>query len=140
MVAADKQWKVGILYPGEMGVSFAQLLKAQNYLVYASLNGRSSRTREFAKNAKLELTANDEELIETCDIILSILRPDKSYETALHFANLTKSKKSYNLRCFVDFNAIAPRTVMNIHEAFKGTQVDVVDGKTWTCYNGAPIH
>ncbi len=103
---------VGILSPGDMGGKVGGALRSQGFEVLTYLGGRSVRTTTLAKQAGIKETSSMNELVEKCDIILSILVPSKSVEVAESVAKAII--ETQNDLYFVDCNAVSPSTVCNI--------------------------
>lgn len=103
---------IGVVSPGDMGQAVAQALKAGGYTVHTALQGRSARTRALAAEAGLHDCGTMEEVVATCDVVLSILNPAAAVENARAAAAAIKATGK---RClFVDCNAVAPQTAHEI--------------------------
>lgn len=113
---------LGILHPGEMGVSIAASALNSGCEVYWVSDGRSPATRERAAKSGLREARTLEELIGYCGVIVSVCPPHAA-ESLAHdvvragFAGL-----------FVDANAIAPDRTISIGTLMTGRGVDFVDG------------
>ena len=117
--------KIGITSPGDMGQAIAGRLKACGYEVYAALNGRSPRTAELARKAGLVDCGSIAELVQTCDMIMSILNPAAAIDNARAVAAAVR--KTGKKLVYVDCNAIAPQTGREIEEIIReagGTFID----------------
>ena len=106
--------KIGITSPGDMGQAIAGRLKACGYEVYAALNGRSPRTAELARSVGLVDRGSIENLVQTCDMIMSILNPAAATDNAREVA--AALRKAGKKLVYVDCNAIAPQTGREIEE------------------------
>jgi 3-hydroxyisobutyrate dehydrogenase-like beta-hydroxyacid dehydrogenase len=73
---------VGILHPGEMGISVAASIQAGGHAVYWSSEGRSQKSRGRAEKFRLKDAAGMAELCETCDAIVSVCPPHAAEEVA----------------------------------------------------------
>lgn len=104
--------KIGIVSSGDMGQAVAMRLKACGYDVYTPLEGRSERTAQLAKQAGLVDCETVEHMVATCDTVLSILNPAAAVEKAREVA--TALRASSRKIVYVDCNAIAPQTVLEI--------------------------
>ena len=97
-----------------------------------SLTLTSESTRQRARAASIELVESDKHLIQEVDYILSIVPPRDAVSTAEKMLNAFKLGKRALRRerglCYVDLNAISPKTAMRIAERFEGTDVSFVDG------------
>lgn len=103
---------IGVVSPGDMGQAVAMRLKACGYAVHTALDGRSLRTRELAAKAGLLDCGSMDQLVATCDIILSILNPGAAVDKAREVAAAIRAGGKRTV--FVDCNAIAPQTVREI--------------------------
>ena len=119
---------VGLLYPGDMGSSLARLLAAAGHRVVTSLAGRSERTRGLTEAAGVEALPDDEALLQTANIVLSVLWPSKAVETAERIASAARQVDQVRTTHYVDLNAIAPASARAVATAFEGTGIAVVDG------------
>ncbi|KAH8810935.1 6-phosphogluconate dehydrogenase [Xylogone sp. PMI_703] len=120
---------LGIISIGEMGLGIGQLLKAHGYRVVTNATGRSELTKSRAQSAEIELLSTDEELVQQCDYILSIVPPRDALKTAeriLHAANaLPKSAPLW----FLDLNAVSPRTARQTARIFEpNPNIKLIDG------------
>lgn len=114
--------KVGILHPGEMGISVAASALKSGCLVYWASEGRSQKTRERAERYGLEDTSTLAKLCETCSVIISVCPPHAAEEVGKKV--LAHSFKGL----YVDANAISPHRVIRIGEAMVEGGVAFVDG------------
>lgn len=116
---------VGILSPGDMGHAVGRVLRENGAEVLSCLQGRSERTRGLCRAAGIEEADSFDELVERCDLVLSILVPAESEAAARTVAKAmicTGSELTY-----VDCNAVSPGTakrVMAIVEEAGGRFVD----------------
>ncbi|KAI0391150.1 6-phosphogluconate dehydrogenase C-terminal domain-like protein [Xylariaceae sp. FL0594] len=129
--------KIGIISIGDMGMGIAKLLVAHGFSVATTCKGRSNDTLERARSASVEVFDSDEELVETCDVILSVVPPRDALATAQRVANaLTQSREGpltsrspsgskereprpqQRTLYFADLNAVAPSTVKTIASLF----------------------
>lgn len=103
---------VGLLSPGDMGHSVGAVLRAHGLAVKTCLQGRSARTRALAAQAGIVDTPSLEALVQSVDILLSILVPAEAPKVAHQVADAVRATGADLL--YVDCNAIAPRTVREI--------------------------
>ena len=82
---------IAILMPGDMGHGCALVFKQNGLRVVTCLAGRSQRTQDLAKKARLEIMPSLSELVKTADLILSILPPEYAVEQAIHIAAAMKA-------------------------------------------------
>jgi 3-hydroxyisobutyrate dehydrogenase-like beta-hydroxyacid dehydrogenase len=114
--------KLGILHPGEMGISIAASAQKSGCEVYWVSEGRSDQTRKRAQEYDLLDAQNLATLCQSCDMIISICPPDAA-ETV---ANQVLTAGFNGL--FVDANAIAPQRAMRIGQNFYEAGCEFVDG------------
>src|SRR5512138_350269 len=74
--------EIGILYPGEMGVSVAASAKDNGHQVYWASQGRSDTTRVRAKKYSLIEVTSLKDVCEACKIIFSICPPHAAEDVA----------------------------------------------------------
>jgi len=98
----------------------------------------SNDTIERAKSAQVELYKSDEELVDVCDVILSVVPPRDAAATAQRVVDAvtgpfsSRRGDSDRLLYFADLNALAPSTVKSIAALFEQTRgrgrVRFIDG------------
>ena len=74
--------KIGILHPGEMGISIAASATHSGHQVYWSSEGRSDKTRARAEKYGLIEISSLSLLCQTCEVIISICPPATAEEVA----------------------------------------------------------
>jgi 3-hydroxyisobutyrate dehydrogenase-like beta-hydroxyacid dehydrogenase len=104
---------VGVLHPGEMGAAVAAVARAE---VWWAPEGRSEATASRARTAGLR-PAPLRELLERCDVLLSICPPHAALEVARGCAGYRG--------IYCDANAISPETMREVARFVGG---EVVDG------------
>src|SRR5437870_2993769 len=97
----DRQ-NLGILHPGEMGLSIAASAQNSGHIIYWVSEGRSPRTAERATRLHLVDAHSLAELCETCSAIFSVCPPDAAEDVA----NSVLADGFTGL--YVDMNAISP--------------------------------
>src|SRR5688572_5962664 len=100
--------KFGIASTGDMGQAIGMRLKACGFDVFTSLEGRSGRTAELAKQAGIADCGPLSALVETCDAIFSVLNPGAAVDKAREVSTAMREKRKKIV--YVDCNAIAPGT------------------------------
>lgn len=123
---------IAILAPGQMGSSFSALFKhhSPSIRLITNLTGRSRRTAALAQDAGIEDLGSHEGVLESADIIFSILVPRQAFSLA---ESIVKSAEhlpasSIRTRFYVDLNAVAPSTSLEISKLFASTPIAFVDG------------
>ena len=114
--------KLGILHPGQMGISVAASALKAGCKVYWASEGRSEQTRERAQEHNLEDVHTLENLCQTCDLVVSVCPPIAAEEVA----NQVLTAGFQGL--FVDANAIAPQRSIRMGQVFRAADLDFVDG------------
>ena len=114
--------KVGILHPGEMGISVAASIQASGHTVYWASDGRSRETHKRAAKFGLQDIRTLAALCETCTVIVSVCPPHAAEQIAdtvlgYSFAGL-----------YLDANAVSPQRVIHIGQAMRDAGVTFVDG------------
>lgn len=133
--------KIGILHPGEMGISIAASAQNSGHIVYWASEGRSPQTLERATQFDLIDTRTLAKLCETCSVIVSVCPPHAAEEVA----NQVLVHSFTGL--YLDANAISLQRVTRIGQAMIEAGVTFVDGgiiggpawepgKTWLYLSG----
>ena len=104
---------IGVMSPGDMGQAVAQQLKNKGFKVCTALDQRSARSKTLALQAGLTDVGSVAKLVETCDVILSVMNPGSALEFAGEVAQALAAAKRNVL--FVDCNAISPVTMQQIN-------------------------
>lgn len=117
---------IGILYPGDMGVAVAEILLKNNFQIITASEGRSSKTLENIRRAKLKDVLSLQNVVNESDVILSINSPSKSVEIAAEVSRLMKQE---NLKkVFVDLNSNTPESSVGIYNLFASTNSIFING------------
>ena len=104
---------IGVMSPGDMGQAVALQLKQKGFNVCTALDKRSTRSKTLAQQAGLTDVGSIGKLIETCEVILSIMNPGAALDFASELAQALGVAQRKPL--FVDCNAIAPGTLQAIN-------------------------
>jgi 3-hydroxyisobutyrate dehydrogenase-like beta-hydroxyacid dehydrogenase len=113
---------IGILHPGEMGVSVAASAINSGHEVYWTSDGRSEKTRTRAENYGLIDTHSFAEICQVCEIILSICPPHAAEEVAG-----TVIEHGFK-GLYLDANAIAPQRSIKLGTLLENAGIYFVDG------------
>lgn len=114
--------KVGILHPGEMGVSVAASAKDGGHSVYWASEGRSPETRSRAERAGLSNLETLAALCSTVEVIISVCPPHAAGE-------VLESVINEGFRgIFVEANAISPQKSILLAEESASHGISYVDG------------
>jgi 3-hydroxyisobutyrate dehydrogenase-like beta-hydroxyacid dehydrogenase len=76
--------QIGILYPGEMGISLAASAQQNGHQVYWASEGRSVNTRTRAAKFRLYDTYTVEKLCAECSMLISVCPPHAAEAVAQH--------------------------------------------------------
>jgi 3-hydroxyisobutyrate dehydrogenase-like beta-hydroxyacid dehydrogenase len=114
--------KLGIVHPGNMGISIAASAQNSGYEVYWASEGRSSQTRERAEGFNLKDAGTLASLCQKCPILISVCPPHAAEDVADQV--LARSFSGL----YLDANAISPQRVVHIGEKLAAAGVSFVDG------------
>lgn len=113
---------LGILHPGQMGISVAATAKNSGCTVYWAGEGRSEQSHARAQEHGLQDAGSLADLCRVSDIIISVCPPHAAEEVAA-------SVMAHNfLGIFVDANAISPQRTQNIAKQVIDGGATFVDG------------
>ncbi|HEX6384125.1 MAG TPA: DUF1932 domain-containing protein [Anaerolineae bacterium] len=114
--------KVGILHPGEMGISVAASAQNSGNTIFWASEERSTQTQTRAEEHSLIDAHTLEKLCQTCTIIISVCPPHAAETVAQQVLAHSFSG------LYVDANAISPQRAVRIGEAMAERGVAFVDG------------
>lgn len=114
--------KIGILHPGEMGVSVAASAINNGHQVFWLTKGRSNKTVERAEKHGLCAMDSLRAMCQECEFILSVCPPHAAEDVADMVIN-----EGYS-GLYLDANAISPKRARIIGEKLKLAGIDLVDG------------
>jgi len=113
---------IGVLHPGEMGVTVGASARASGLRVLWASEGRSAQTRERAAAAGLEDAKTLASLCAASGVILSVCPP----HSALDLARAVAAQGFSGL--YVDGNAVSPGTARDIGRTIERGGATFVDG------------
>lgn len=114
--------KIGILHPGEMGVSIAaSAMNNSNQVCWVS-QGRSDKTRSRAEKHNLNEVNTLSELCQSSQIIFSICPPDAAEDVAKEV--IRQRFKGF----YLDANAISPHRAIRIAQTMESNGIHFIDG------------
>jgi len=113
---------IGILHPGEMGISISASAINSGNQVYWVSQGRSEKTFSRAENHNLIDTASLSQLCHKSEIILSICPPNAAEDVARDV--IGSGFKGY----YLDANAISPKRVVRIGLMMIASGIRFIDG------------
>ncbi len=114
--------KIGILHPGEMGISIAASAKNSGNEVYWASEGRGSATRERAAKFELRDAGTLMNLCAECPVVMSVCPPHAAEDVA------NRVLETGFTGLFLDANAIAPQRTIQISRGLSGAGIRFVDG------------
>jgi 3-hydroxyisobutyrate dehydrogenase-like beta-hydroxyacid dehydrogenase len=114
--------EIGVLHPGEMGVTVGASARAGGSRVLWASEGRSAQTRARAAAAGLEDAKTLASLCAASGVILSVCPP----HSALDLAREVAAQRFSGL--YVDGNAVSPGTAREIGRIVEGAGATFVDG------------
>jgi len=117
---------VGIVSPGDMGQAIAGRLKESGMGVYTALDGRSERTRALARAAGLTDCGSMEKLVDTCELVISVINPGEALNVARQVA--AAMKKTGRKIAFADLNAVSPQTARDTDVMIRESGGMFIDG------------
>lgn len=120
---------IGLLHPGEMGISVAAALQHNRHRIYWLPQGRSSLTRERANKFGLAPVDSMDVMCRRCELIIAVC-PSRAAESVANEV----------IRCqfqgvYLEANAIAPSLSRRVGELMEQSGIDYVDG----CIIGPPM-
>ncbi|UCF96319.1 MAG: NAD(P)-dependent oxidoreductase [Spirochaetaceae bacterium] len=113
---------IGVLHPGAMGSSIGVAIKAGGREVYWVSKDRSVSTFQRAKDAGFRDLSQLGELVDRCDLIISVCPPVFATEVAKAVCDA-----SFN-GLFLDANAVCPDTSRSIAAIMESGAAAFVDG------------
>lgn len=114
--------KIGILHPGEMGISIAASAINNGHQVYWASENRSDKTRIRAEKYGLIESDSLMELCHTCEIIFCICPPH--VVEAVANSVIEHGFNGY----YLDANAISPQRAIKIGQMMETAGIHFVDG------------
>jgi len=114
--------KIGILNPGEMGVSIAASAINSGHQVYWVSEGRSNKTPLRAEKHNLIEVESLSQLCQTSDIIFSVCPPHSAEDIANSVVE--HGFKGY----YLDANAISPQRAVKIGQMLESNGIHFIDG------------
>jgi len=115
---------VGIVSPGAMGSAVGHVFAAGGARVVATVEHRSARTAKLAEGIELLPTLDD--VVETADVLLSIVPPGEALVVADAVADAARRTDANPT--VADLNAIAPSTMQAVASRLEGAGLSAVDG------------
>jgi len=113
---------VGLLHPGNMGVTIGAAAAAGGGSVIWASDRRSKATHDRAKKAGLTDIGNLTELVRSSDVILAVCPPHAAPDVAR-----TVMRSNFS-GIYVDANAVSPATAIKIAEVVTKGGASFVDG------------
>jgi len=114
--------KIGILHPGEMGISIAASAITSRHQVYWASQGRRDKTRTRAEKHDLVDLGSLAQLCQNSEIIFSVCPPHAAEDVAKSVIE-TGFEGSY-----LDANAISPQRAVKIGQMMETAGIRFIDG------------
>jgi 3-hydroxyisobutyrate dehydrogenase-like beta-hydroxyacid dehydrogenase len=114
--------KIGIIHPGDMGISVAVSAQNGGHEIFWASEGRSDKTRTRAQKHDLIDIGTVAALCQGCSMILSVCPPHAAEEIANRVAEAGFKG------LYLDANAISPQRSQKIGERLTVAGIDFVDG------------
>jgi 3-hydroxyisobutyrate dehydrogenase-like beta-hydroxyacid dehydrogenase len=114
--------KIGILHPGEMGVSIAASAVNSGHDVYWVSMGRSVQTRQRAEEYNLIERESLRALCQACDVIVCVCPPHAAEEVA------TQVIAEGFEGIYLDANAISPQRARMLNQMMQENNIQFIDG------------
>jgi 3-hydroxyisobutyrate dehydrogenase-like beta-hydroxyacid dehydrogenase len=114
--------KIGILHPGEMGVSIAASAVNSGHQVYWVADSRSDKTRLRAEKSNLIDVGSLLQLCQISEIIFSICPPHSAEDVAKPVVE--QGFKGY----YLEANAISPQRSIRIGQMMESNGIRFIDG------------
>lgn len=137
--------KIGILHPGEMGISIAASAINGGHEVYWASEHRSDKTRQRAMEQNLIDTGSVSELCKICDGIVCVCPPHAAEDVA------SLAVEGGFGGFYLDANAISPQRAIRMEQMLEEKNIRFVDGgiiggpawkpgETWLYLSGRNAH
>ena len=114
--------KLGILHPGNMGISVAASAQNSGCEVFWASEGRSAQTRERAEEFTLHDAGTVMNLCQTCSVLVCVCPPHAAEDVA------DKVLSHGFAGLYLDANAISPQRAVRIGEWMTAAGASFVDG------------
>lgn len=114
--------KLGILHPGNMGISIAASAQNSGCEVYWVSEGRSAQTHERAERFDLHDAGTLGSLCRICSVLVSVCPPHAAEDVA------EKVLSHGFTGLYLDANAISPQRAVRVGERMMAAGVTFVDG------------
>jgi 3-hydroxyisobutyrate dehydrogenase-like beta-hydroxyacid dehydrogenase len=113
---------IGILHPGQMGISIAAAAQRAGHQVWYASEGRSPGTRARAQEHALRAADSLADLCRVCTVIVSICPPHAAGQVA-------EGVLAHGFKgLYLDANAIAPQRALRIGQRLEAEGIRFVDG------------
>jgi 3-hydroxyisobutyrate dehydrogenase-like beta-hydroxyacid dehydrogenase len=141
----DRIFRIGVLHPGNMGISVAASTQNSGHEVYWASEGRSPQTRERAENYRLCDAGTLANLCVTCSVVIGVCPPHAAEDVAQQVVDCGFTG------LYLDANAISPERTIRIGQRVTDAGASFVDGsiiggpawepgRTWLYLSGPDAH
>ena len=114
--------EIGILHPGDMGVSVAASAINSGSRVYWASDGRSQQTRRRAEKHGLLDAGSLDALCRRSEVVISVCPPSAAEEVA------ASVRRASFRGLYLDANAISPQRSVRIAQDMTAAGIEYVDG------------
>jgi 3-hydroxyisobutyrate dehydrogenase-like beta-hydroxyacid dehydrogenase len=118
----EAEMNIGILHPGEMGISVAASAMNSGHEVAWASEGRGEKTRARAQKYNLKDAGTLAELCKTCSVMFCVCPPHAAEEVARQV--IAQGFKGM----YLDANAISPQRTIKIGAMMQAAGISFVDG------------
>ena len=116
---------IGIVGTGDMGSALGRSLISHGVKVVTSCHGRSLHSKNLAIQAGFDVLDSLSDVIEICDVFLSVVPPKYAYDLAKNVSDAVQSAD--RVQFYVDCNAISPATTKAIGDVISKAGAIYVD-------------
>lgn len=118
----NRDHSIGVIHPGQMGITLAAALVESGRTVCWAGDGRSNATSERAQSAQLTDLQTVQKLSHDCDYLFSVCPPDQALIVAQQVADAGFSG------IYIDCNAVSPDTGRSAASVIEQCGARFVDG------------
>lgn len=122
--------RIGVISPGEMGVSIVRVLLSRGHQVFSTTEGRSARTVALAESSGACLVPSLSDLVRTVDVVFSTVTPGTAVAAATDVAAACGRhaiNSENNRLIYVDANSVSPQTAAAVAEIVDTAGMRFVD-------------
>ena len=110
----EKNNRIGIVGVGRMGGNMARRLIDKGYNIAAVHDHNAEAAESLAQELSCEAVASPARVVETCDVILTVLTDDASMREVFAESNATSLLVNAKGRLFINFATVSPQVNIEI--------------------------